>query len=461
MHRTTRKSIVIALAAFAGLAAAVPFAFAGGAPAEAGEDARCKRLGPQFFYVEKAGACVKYEASLFAFTGMDFAQNDIELNGDRINLPLTGKQLPLLTYGKEDVSEDTEYPKLGGGISNDVTVVRETKSGPLVAFASLGLFTDGDVSGQEDLVDDQNLYNDGSINLYPGVIQQAWIRYQGVQLGIQPSKFDFISAGYSAFPGYASRDRSFAVAATKNLGDVSLSFSLEDSARRNRDDGVIANYDEDFMLDPVLQFRGRHKNGLYHASAAIHRVTFDGEDFGMDNEGSWGLAGRVGLMYEFRSKGDPKVSGDEELSRVMATVSAARGALGYLGIPNLAIDYTVDGEGDMELSDGVSGLVSYMHMLDEKTKLSFTASAFWAGMIVDETVLVELDDYDFGIDQQVEVRGAKLQAGIERRLRPNLIVGSEAAYTWTEARGEYDGYDADVVTVNFPEVRAYLSWKLK
>ena len=115
----------------------------------------------------------------------------------------------------------------------------------------------------------------------------------------------------------------------------------------------------------------------------------------------------------------------------------------------------------MELSDGVSGLISYMHMLDEKTKLSFTASAFWAGMIVDETLLAELNDYEFAIDQQVEVRGAKLQAGLERRLRSNLVVGGEASYTWTTAEGEYDGYDADVVTVNFPEVRAYLSWKMK
>ena len=328
MQRTTRKTIGIALAALAGLAVTAPFALAADQPAPPEANTQCKRLGPQFFYVEKAGVCVKYEASLFGYSGMDFAQEDIQLNGDRVNLPLTGKQLPLLTYGKEDVSDETEYPKLGGGISNDVTVVRETKGGPLVAFASLGLFTDGDVSGQEDLLDDQNVYNDGSINLYPGVIQQAWFRYQGVQIGIQPSKFDFISAGYTAFPGYASRDRSFAVAATKNFGDTSLSFSFEDSARRNRDDGVIANYDEDFMLDPVLQFRGRHKNALYHASAAIHRVTFDGADFGMDNEDGWGLAGRVGLMYEFRSKGDPKVTGDEELSRVMATISAARGALG-------------------------------------------------------------------------------------------------------------------------------------
>lgn len=425
----------------------------------------CKKRGPQYSYIEAIDACMKYDVSAFAFGGMDFAQNDIEMQGDRIFLPLVGTQLPLLTYSKKDVSDDTEYPKLGGGITADVTVVRETKGGPLVGFFSAGLYSDGDLSGSEDVFDDVNVYTDGTMNFYPGVIQQAWLRYQGVQAGVQQSKFDFISAGYNAFPGYSSRARTLAVNATKNFGDTSLSLSFEDSSVRDMDDGVIANYEESFMVDPVLQFRGRHKNALFHASGAIHRITFDGEDFGMDDEDSWGAAGQAGAMFEFRSKGDPKVKGDEELSRLMMSVSVAQGALGYLGMPDFAVDYTVNGDGNMDLSRGASGLVSYMHMLDERTKLALTASGFWSKMTIDETQLVERSEIAFAIGQEVEVTGAKVQAGIERVVRPDLLVGAEASYTWTTATGfvttAYDDYDMDTLTVNFPEVRAYLSWKIK
>lgn len=426
-----------------------------------GAETPCKKRGPQFYYLEAFDACMKYDVSSFAYGGMDFAQNDIEMQGDRIFLPLVGNQLPLLTYAKKDVSEDTQYPKLGGGVTGDVTVVRDTKGGPLVGFFSAGIYTDGDLSSQADVFDDMNVYTEGEINFYPGIIQQAWLRYKGVQAGVQQSKFDFISAGYSGFPGYSSRVRTLAANITKSFGDMSLSLAVEDSSIRNMADGVIANYDEEFMVDPVLQFRGRHKNILFHASAAAHRITFNGESFGMDNEESWGAAGQLGAMVEFRSKGDPKVKGDEELSRLMMSVSVAQGALGYLGMPSFAVDYTVDGEGDMKLSQGASGIVSYMRMLDEKTKLALTASGFWSKMAIDETHLIEWNNMEYSLDQEVEVLGAKVQAGVERILRPDLLVGTEASYTWTTASGTYDGYDADVLTVNYPEIKAYLSWKIK
>jgi len=170
-------------------------------------------------------------------------------------------------------------------------------------------------------------------------------------------------------------------------------------------------------------------------------------------------------MFEFRSKGDPKVKGDEELSRLMMSVSVAQGALGYLGMPNFAIDYTVDGDGDMNLSKGASALVSYMRMLDERTKLALTASGFWSKMTIDETQLVERPEIEFALGQEVEVAGAKVQAGIERVMRPDLMVGAEASYTWTTATGfvtsAYDEYDLDVLTVNYPEIKAYLSWQIK
>lgn len=425
------------------------------------KEAACKKYGASFVYLEHPGVCVKHDMTMFGNTGMDFAQEDIEMHGDRFSVPITGKQLPLLTYEEKDVSSDTDYLKVGGGISNDVTVVRDTKGGPLVAFLSAGVFTDGDLSGQSDIFEDQNIYNNGSFNFYPGVLQQAWVRYQGVQVGIQPSLFDFLSAGYTAFGGYASRDSTLAAAVAKTFENTSISFSVEDSSRRNREDGVLANYDDTAMFDPVVQVRTRYKNGLYHASAAVHRVTYDGSDFGMADSEAWGAAARFGAMYEFRSKGDPDVQGDEELSRIMATVAVADGAMGYLGVPSMVIDYTADGESDIALSRGVSGLLSYMRMLNEKTKLAVTGSAFWVNMHVDETTLVELPGGDFTLDQDVDMTGAKLQLALERRLRSDLSIGAEASYTWTTVKGTYDGYDADQVSVDYPEIKAYVSWKLK
>ena len=270
MSWTAAKSLGVTCVALVALLAAAPSQAAPDATPSP-EDAACKKYGPSFFYVQSAGVCIKHEMSAFAYTGMDFAQSDIEMKGDRFSVPMNGKQLPLLTYYEKDVSDDTEYPKIGGGITNDVTVVRDTKGGPLVGFFSGALYTDGDFSSSSNLVDDQNIYNEGTMNFYPGVIQQAWMRYQGMQVGIQPSLFDFIGTGYNTFGGYASRDSTMAIAVSKKFENGSVAFSLEDSSRRDRQDGVLANYDESIMVDPVVQFRTRHKNALFHASAAVHR----------------------------------------------------------------------------------------------------------------------------------------------------------------------------------------------
>ncbi len=459
MSWTAAKSLGVTCVALVALLAAAPSQAAPDATPSP-EDAACKKYGPSFFYVQSAGVCIKHEMSAFAYTGMDFAQSDIEMKGDRFSVPMNGKQLPLLTYYEKDVSDDTEYPKIGGGITNDVTVVRDTKGGPLVGFFSGALYTDGDFSSSTNLVDDQNIYNEGTMNFYPGVIQQAWMRYQGMQVGIQPSLFDFIGTGYNTFGGYASRDSTMAIAVSKKFENGSVAFSLEDSSRRDRQDGVLANYDESIMVDPVVQFRTRHKNALFHASAAVHRVSFDGTDFGMADSETWGAPGRLGA--KFRSKGDPDVQGDEQLRKLMASVAVAEGALGYLGVPNFVVDYTADAESDIKLSKGVSGLISYMQMLDDKTKVAVTGSAFWANMGVNETTLwTSLPNCEFTLDQDVDVWGAKVQIGLERRLKPNLAVGGEASYTWTTVQGTYDGYDADKVSVDYPEIKAYVSWKLK
>ena len=425
------------------------------------QDHHCKKTyGGPFEHVEALDVCVRLDASMFSFIGKDFAQEDIELYGNRIALP-GGNQLPLLAYDKIDVSDDTEYPDIGAGLTGDMTVVKDTAGGPLVGFLSVGLYTSGDISAPDNLWDDQNMFNDGTWNVYPGVIQQAWVKYQAVQAGIQPSRFDFMSAGFSAYPGYATRDKVLSVAATKNFGDVSVTLAAEDSSRRDRDDGVLANYDEDFMVDPVLQLRARYRNGVYHASAALHRVTFDGADYGMENSEDWGYAGRIGALYEFRWQGDPNRKDDNQFSHLMFTGAVAKGALGYLGVPDFVIDYTADGQSNITLSEGASGLASFEHFFNPETSVSLTGSAFWSEMRTDDAVIINIGGMDEVFNQDIDVWGTKIQAGVEHRLKPNLAVGGEVAYTWTEISGEYDGYDAESQSVSYPEAKIYLSWKFK
>ena len=430
-------------------------------PAMSADDFACKKkYGKAFRYVETIGVCMRFDVSAYASFGKDFAEEDIELYGNRIAVP-GGGQLPLLTYDLKDVSDDTKYLQVGGGLTTDVTVVRDTKGGPFVGFLSLGVYSGGDFSSPDQLWDDQNIYNDSSWNVYPGVVEQAWVKFQNVQIGIQPSRFDFMYAGFSAFPGYATRDKVFAVAATKAHGNISVGVALEDSSRRDRDDGVLANYNEEFSLDPVIQIRARYKNGVYHASGALHRVTFDGADFNMDNTETWGTAGRLGALFEFPWKGDPNDKTDNQLSRVMLTAAAAHGALGYLGVPNMVIDYIADGDSNLTLSNGVSGLVSFEHHFNARTSVSLTGSAFWTEMLSDEAPIAEISGNDVEFEQNVQLVGTKIQAGVEHRLRSNLLVGGEVAYTWSRASGEYDGADAQSVDAGFPEARLYLSWKLK
>lgn len=443
------------------MAASTPAISADATTKMSAEDYQCKKkYGRPFEYVESLDVCVRFDASVFAFVGKEFTEEDIELYGNRIALP-GGNQLPILTYDKVDVSEDTEYPDIGAGLTGDMTVVKDTAGGPLVGFLSVGLYTSGDISAPDNLWDDQNMFNDGTWNVYPGVIQQAWVKYQAVQAGIQPSRFDFMSAGFSAYPGYATRDKVLSVAATKNFGDVSVALAAEDSSRRDRDDGVLANYDEDFMVDPVLQLRARYRNGVYHASAALHRVTFDGVDYGMEDSEDWGYAGRIGALYEFAWKGDPERKDDNQLSRVMLTAAAAKGALGYLGVPDFVIDYTADGQSNITLSEGASGLASFEHHFNPETSVSLTGSAFWSEMRTDDAVIMSIGGMDEVFNQDIDVWGAKIQAGVEHRLKPNLAVGGEVAYTWTEISGEYDGYDAESQSVSYPEAKIYLSWKFK
>lgn len=460
---------ILRLAAIA-LSATMLTAVASHAADVAGEetdaDAICKKkYGPNYIaFATTSGlsSCIQYSLSAFGYTGKDFAQNDLKLHGDRIWLP-SGRQLPLLTYSKDDVSDDTSGAELGGGVTADVTVIHDTTNGPLVGYLQVGASTDGNFGGNgSSLADEQNIYNNGTVNIYPGVIQQAWVRYQNVQAGVQQSKFDFLYSGFSAFPGYAVKRRTLAAAATKNWGDVSLSVAAEDSSQRQMEDGVIANYDEEFYVDPVVQLRARYYNGIYQASGALHRVTFDGADYGMDDKQTWGVAGRVGAVYEFHQNVDKDSGEFDHVSRFMVTGAAAKGALGYLGIPNLAIDYTVNGQDDMELSTGASGVVAFDHMFTAETRGSITASGFVVDMRTDSNDILDMPSgQSVYFDQNVKVYGALLQLDVEHQLRPNLMIGAEASYTWTKAKGDYNDYEANDVVVDYPEIKAYMSWKLQ
>ena len=82
-----------------------------------------------------------------------------------------------------------------------------------------------------------------------GLVDQAWVRLGGLEVGVQPSVFGFDRWGYSITPGYSSELNTPAISYTYRVDDIgsagnsaSASVAVEDPSRRDMADGVLAQY---------------------------------------------------------------------------------------------------------------------------------------------------------------------------------------------------------------------------
>jgi len=425
-------------------------------------DKLCKAFGPGYTAVGTTGLCARVGGGILVYASKEFTDRDIEMVGQRIpTLFNNSAGAPIVFYQKDDVSEETRHPGAGAFVFAQMMLqAQRADVGLLRAFVRIAADArtnyddDGDVT--VDLRQIENSY-------YYGALDEGWVQWNGLKIGVQPSMFGFNRLPNVVTPGYTSIVNTLSASYTIGFSrNASLSVAVEDPERRSMGDGILARPFRGDVPDIVAMARIATPSTLYHFSGAIHRVDDHVmKDFiGGDEQSVWGWAWSIGLQSRIKWEDLIGAEGAGVYGRLGLTAAYASGAPGYLGIPFFAPDYIAGGDGTIYNSKGWSALASYEHMLAPRVKLSLTASYFSVSMHSDgEPVIPDLDpniDALPGLEFEVDVRGAVLQAGLEYMPRPGLVLGIEGGYTTTEAKGRYMGFGADGVRVGFPHVGVYL-----
>ena len=367
----------------------------------------------------------------------------------------------MVYYHAGDVSKQTRYPAIGTIASAHMMVRGESDLGLLRGFIRITAdarthysYEDGGVS--YDLRKFEDSY-------YLGALEEAWVQWNGLKVGIQPSLFGFNRLPSVVTPGYTSIVTTLAATYTHRIDrNMSISIGAEDSGRRHMGEGILSHPTRSSTPDFVAMVRLATPSTLFHFSGAIHHAD-DGimkEFTGGSEKRVQGWAWSAGLQSRIKWEDWFGATAKGQFGRLGLTVANANGALGYLGIPMFAPDYIVGGDGKINRSSGWSALGSYEHMLAPRAKLNLNASYFDLTMQSSpEHIIPDLDPNVAplpGLEFDVDVRGAVLQAGLEFMPMENLVIGVEGGYTLTEAKGRYVGIQGDKASVGFPHVGVYL-----
>lgn len=458
--RLAALGAICTLAPAAGLAADLPAATnTPGAPPAQGKASECAPYGSSFFKLGDTGFCGRAGYDVMAFGAKDFATSDIGLIGQRLPSISFAAGVPILYYYNKSFAAQTSDPYPGIDAQVNFVAMRQTDYGALIGYINLRATGQLQNNGYGDIAYVSNNSVNGSA--LQRLVDQAWVRLGGLEVGIQPSMFGFARWGYSISPGYSSLVNTPAVSYTyraDNIGgsndSASASIALEDPSRRDMADGVLADYRPTDWPDIVAQARFGTPNVLLHIGGALHEIRDQAAwDCCFSPERTlWGAAATAGGEYRFKWSDMFGPAAGETYGRLLVQVAAARGAIGYLGIPFLATDYVASGDGEIDPTTGYSAVVSYEHLWTTTLKSSLTYSMFETSEASDAELLAPNQPMWF----DVKMRGALLQGGIEDMLQPGLTVGAEAGYTWTTATGSYAGNPSAPLSVNFPNVAAYI-----
>lgn len=425
-------------------------------------DRTCKAFGPGYTAVGTTGLCARVGGGILVYAGKEFTSRDIVMVGQRIpTLFNNGAGAPVVYYHKDDVRDETRNPSAGAFVFAQMMLqARKEDAGLLRAFvriaadARTNYADDGDVT--VDLRKIENSY-------YYGALDEGWVQWNGLKVGVQPSMFGFNRLPNVVTPGYTSIVNTLSASYTLGLSrNASFSIALEDPERRSMGDGILARPVRSDVPDIVAMARIATPSTLFHLSGAIRHVNDHVmKDFiGGEERGAWGWAWSVGLQSRVKWEDLIGAEGLGVYGRLGLTAAYASGAPGYLGIPFFAPDYIAAGDGAIYNSKGWSALASYEHMLAPRVKLSLTASYFSVSMHSNGEPIIPGFDQNAdpmpGLEFEVDVRGAVLQAGLEYMPRPGLVLGIEGGYTNTEAKGSYVGIAGDKASVGFPHVGVYL-----
>jgi hypothetical protein len=419
----------------------------------------CSGYGTGFFKLGDSGFCGRAGYDVMGFAAKDFASHDIGLVGQRLPSSVYAAGVPILYYYDKNFSKQTRDPYPGVDAQVNFVAMRQTDYGLLIGYVNLR------AAGQlqDDESGDMRYVANNAVNgsVLQGLVDQAWVRLDGLEVGVQPSMFGFARWGYSISPGYSSLVNTPAVSYTYRVDNVagsnnsvSASIALEDPSRRDMGDGVLADYGETYRPDVVAQARFGTPNLLLHVGGALHEIhdVAAWDCCYSPDHTLWGAAATAGGEYRFKWSNVFGPAAGDAYGRLLLQVAAARGAIGYLGIPFFATDYVVGGDGNLKETTGYSAVASYEHLWTPTVKSSITYSIFGTSEASDMELLGPNEPMWF----DVKVRGALLQGGIEDMIQPGLVLGAEAGYTWTTATGNYAGASSAPLSVSFPDVAAYV-----
>jgi len=448
------------MAPAAGFAADTPTVVAAPAASQGENKAsECAGYGTGFFKLGDTGFCGRAGYDVMGFAAKDFATTDIGMVGQRLPSSVYAAGVPILYYYDKNYEAQTRNPYPGVDAQVNFVAMRQTDYGALIGYVNLRAAGQLQDNGSGDMTYVANNAVNGSV--LQGLVDQAWVRLGGFEVGVQPSMFGFARWGYSISPGYSSLVNTPAASYTYRVDNVagsnnsvSASIALEDPSRRDMDDGVLADYGKTSWPDVVAQARFGSPNVLLHIGGALHEINdVAAWDCCYSPERPlWGAAATAGGEYRFKWSNVFGPAAGDTYGRLLLQFAASLGAIGYLGIPFFATDYVADGDGYIKETTGYSAVASYEHLWTPTVKSSITYSIFG----VSEASDMELLGPDEPMWFDVKVRGALLQGGIEDMIQPGLTLGAEAGYTWTTATGNYVGNSSAPLSVSFPNVAAYV-----
>jgi hypothetical protein len=429
-----------------------------------------------FFSIGDTGFCAAVHGSLTGFMGYDGASNDVGFTSQRLpalrldtngKLALSATAPMLYYYNNPYVSAQTDHPYVGTDSMVNLLTFRDTDYGTISAFVNARIFarTETNYLGENRITLNQ-LYG----NYWRGATDQAWIQFEGLRVGIQPTLFSFSRTGYTYFPGYQSYVSTPAVSYTKRFDNIapglvnnlgaSLSVSAEDPHMRRYADGVLARYDYVQYPDFVGQARLGTPSFLLHMSGAMHQIrdiaafTFTGPV--AQKSSTWGWAAQLAGEYRWKWSNFLGDLGGNMYGKAMISASGTQGAMSYLGIPYLALDYVSGSYGNLERGSGESILGSYEHLWTPVFKTAVTATAFqtFMGSAPEELGLMP---GMLPLGFQVRTRGSQVRGNAEYWLGDGWALGVDAGYTWTVASGSYYfGGKANPVNADFPTAFGYM-----
>lgn len=430
----------------------------------------------QFFEIPLIGFCGAVHGSLTGFIGKDFATQDLAFTTQRLpteRLGWGGNSLyasaPMLYYWVNPLVRNTTSGAYTGTYSMvNFLGFRNTDLGTISVFVNAGLFarTEKNYNGEYRLT-----LNQINGHYWRGATDQAWVQLGGLRVGLQPSLFSFSRTGYTFMPGYSSYLSTPAISYTHRIDRLNLlpsllpglgasvSLSAEDPTLRRYPDGVLSRYPSSWGIpDFVGQLRIGTPSFVLHASAASHEirdVSANAYNSFAPKNSTMGWAAELAGEYRWKWSQFLGELGGNMYGKVMVSATASQGALAYLGIPYMSIDYVASSYGAISRTSGQSFMGSYEHLWTPYFKTSITGAAFQTYMGSSPEMLSAFGLFmPMGFNTQVN--GQRVIGNAEYWAGDGWALGLEGGWTWSQAKGQYIGGAGRTASVDFPNVLTYL-----